>query len=69
MGMPTVPVWTQEDYAFYNDGTESGATIIGSAGAQQNLNVDTVYHCRLLIADTAGAANNTPDPTLTCRWH
>jgi len=59
------PVWTQEDYAFYSDGTESGATIVGSAGAQQTLDTDTVYHCRLLIADTVGA--NVTDP-LTLLW-
>ena len=66
MGMPVTPVWAQEDYAFYNDGTEDVATIIGSAGTQQTLNVDTVYHCRLAIGDTNGT--NQPSQDLTIRW-
>jgi len=67
MGMPVPPIWTQEDYAFYADGTESGSVIVGSAGAQQSLDVDTIYFCRLAVSDTAGAENSGP-ATLTCRW-
>lgn len=68
MGMPVEPVWEQEDYAFYSDGTESGASIIGTRGTQQTLDTDTVYHCRLLIADTAGANDTASETVLTARW-
>lgn len=33
MGMPVTPQWDQEDYAFYNDGSESASTLIGSGGS------------------------------------
>lgn len=59
------PVWAQQDYAFYSDGTESGSTIVGTAGSQQSLDVDTIYFCRLAIAETAGA---TESPILDVRW-
>ena len=67
MGMPIDANWTQEDYAFYEDGTESGSTLIGSAGAQQTLEVDTTYFCRLAISDTTGA-NATGEVDLRCIW-
>jgi len=65
MGKTVNPVWQQQDYAFYSDGTESGATIIGSAGTQQSIDVDVAFHCRLAIAETAGA---TTSPSLTLSW-
>ena len=60
------PIWQQQDYAFYeDDGTESASTLIGSAGASQSLDVDTIYFCRLAIAETAGA---TESPALNVEW-
>jgi hypothetical protein len=44
----------QDSYAFYEDGTESGSTIIGSANNQQTLDVDTNYQCRILVQETTG---------------
>ncbi len=47
------------DFAFYNDdGSESGATIIGSVGNQQSLLVDTVFHCRIQVEETLGVSGN-----------
>lgn len=46
----------QDSYAFYQDGTESGSAIIGSANNQQTLDVDTNYQCRILIQETGGAS-------------
>lgn len=37
------------EYAFYNDGSESGSTIIGTPNNQQTLDVDTIYLFRLQI--------------------
>lgn len=51
----------QEKYAFYEDGTESGSTIIGSEDTQQTLDVDTLYQCRLKIRETAGGGGNYPN--------
>lgn len=48
----------QDSFAFYNDGTESGATIIGSKNVAPTLEVDTTYHCRILIEETGGATGN-----------
>jgi hypothetical protein len=46
----------QSDYAFYSDdGSKSTATIIGTKGAQQTLEVDTTYHCRLEFTEVGGA--------------
>ena len=69
MGQPVDPQWEQEDYAFYTDGTETGAVIIGSAGAQQTLTTDTAYHCRLAISDTNLTTSNASDHiALTILW-
>lgn len=65
MGAPIDPIWEQEDYAFYTDGSETGAVIIGSAGSQQTLDVDTAYHCRLAVGDTNGTNKSNP---LTIQW-
>ena len=67
MGMPIEPSWQQEDFAFYSDGSESGATIIGSAGAQQTIDVNTAFHCRILVADVVGANDTATETTLTVR--
>lgn len=53
----------QDSFAFYNDdGGESSATQIGSTNAQQTLEVDTIYHCRLLAQETGGASGSLSTP-------
>lgn len=54
--------WDQDSYAFYEDGTESGSVIIGSANNQQTLDVETFYQCRLLIQETNAAAGSLMTP-------
>lgn len=55
--------WDQDSYAFYDDdGSESAATIIGSANNQQTLTVDTFYHCRILVQETGGSDGNLNTP-------
>lgn len=50
---------SQSGFAFYNDdGTESTATIIGTEDNGQTLNVDTVYHIRIQVDDTASGGEN-----------
>lgn len=49
-------------YAFYNDGTESGSTIIGSANSQQELDCDTTYICRVEIVEENGAGGDCKTP-------
>lgn len=44
----------QDSFAFYEEGTESGSTIIGVKNAEQSLDVDTNYQCRLLIQEVGG---------------
>jgi len=53
------PNLDQDSYAFYNDGTESGSTIIGTANNSQNLDADTTYLVRFLIQeDNGGESSN-----------
>ena len=49
------PSYDQDAYAWYNDGTESGSTIIGTANNSQTLDADTTYLIRFVIQETAGA--------------
>ena len=49
------PAYDQDAYAWYNDGTESGSTIIGTANNSQTLDADTTYLIRFVIQETAGA--------------
>jgi hypothetical protein len=53
MGMPGA--FAQTDYAFYLDGSEVAASIIGTQNNQQTLDVDTNYQIRLLIQETGGS--------------
>jgi hypothetical protein len=46
------------EYAFYNDGTESGSTIIGSSNNQQTLTVNTIYLLRLQIHNDNNKASS-----------
>jgi|GEM_PF-6179581 len=49
-----VPVMEHTDWAFYEDGTESGSAIIGSKNINQTLEVDTIYLFRAGVHETAG---------------
>lgn len=49
-----MPAFDQSAYGFFNDGTESGATQIGSSDTQQTLDIDTTYHVRLEVTETNG---------------
>jgi len=49
------PTWDMASTAFYNDGTESGSTIIGTADTQQTLDNDTTYFCRALQENPVAA--------------
>jgi hypothetical protein len=53
----------QDSYAFYEDGTESGSSQVGSTNTQTTLEIDTNYQCRLLIQESGGASGsiNTPE--------
>jgi hypothetical protein len=55
--------WDQDSYAFYDDGTESGSTQVGTTNTETALDVNTNYQCRLLIQETGGADGsiNTPE--------
>ena len=62
MGMPGS--FDQTNFAFYAEGTESGAVIVGTAGAQQSLDVDTTYQCRVLMDEIGGSdADDFETPT------
>ena len=50
------PVLEQTDWAFYNDGTESGSTIIGTKNTNPTLALDTTYLFRAGVEETAGNA-------------
>lgn len=52
------PSLDQDSFAFYNDGTESGSTIIGTANTAQTLDSDTTYLVRFLIQEVNGASSN-----------
>jgi hypothetical protein len=60
MGMPGA--FDQSNFAFYEEGTESGATIIGTAGAQQSLEVDTIYQCRVQMDEGSTTADDLITP-------
>jgi hypothetical protein len=47
----------QDAYAFYDDGTETGAVIIGFQNVAQSLDVDTTFHCRCRVAEDNQAAD------------
>lgn len=51
------PTMDQDSFAFYNDGTESGSTIIGSVNANPSLPTDTTYLIRFLIQETNGGTD------------
>jgi len=48
------PTYDLIEYAFYNDGTEAGSTIIGSSNNQQTLDTDTTYLCRFQLHNDNG---------------
>lgn len=67
MGAPVNPIWNQQSYAFYNDGTESASTIIGAANASQSLDTDTTYQLRFLVQETNGS-NQGDDLTVRLQY-
>jgi hypothetical protein len=50
--------FAQTAYAFYEDGTESGAVIIGTQDNQQDIDVDTTFHVRVRIQEQNQAADD-----------
>ena len=54
------PSTEHTDWAFYNDGTESGSVIIGSKNTNPTLNVDTIYLYRAGVHETAGNVEDAP---------
>ena len=50
----TPPTLEVTNWAFYNDGTESGSTIIGSVNTNPTLDVDTIYQVRFGLEETSG---------------
>lgn len=63
-GTPTRE-WT--NWAFYNDGTEAGSTIIGSANTNPTLNTDTIYLFRAGYHETAG--NTWTNPNISLQYN
>lgn len=55
MGAPVLPLWRQNSFAFYADGTESGSALIGGVDTNPSLDVDTLYQCRFVIQEYNGA--------------
>jgi len=55
MGMPGT--FSQTDYAFYGEGSESGSTIIGTQNNQQNVDVDTNFQIRVLMQESSGTGD------------
>lgn len=60
----TPPTLEVTNWAFYNDGTESGSTIIGSVNTNPTLNVDTIYLVRFGLEETSGNASKNTGPQL-----
>lgn len=56
MGMPGA--FDQTDYAFYDEGTESGSSIIGTQNNQQSVDVDTNFQIRILLQETSATADD-----------
>lgn len=52
----------QDSYAFFEDGTESGSTQIGTTNTETTLEVDTNYQCRLLIQEDGGGDGSLMTP-------
>ena len=50
----TPPTLEVTNWAFYDDGTESGSVIIGSVNTNPTLDVDTIYQVRFGLEETSG---------------
>lgn len=55
-----IPLRETGSWAFYNDGTETGAVQIGLLNENQTLEVDTIYHFRIVFEETAAVKWNNP---------
>ena len=60
----TPPTMEVTNWAFYNDGTESGSAIIGSVNTNPSLEPDTIYLVRFGIEETSGNASKNEAPQL-----
>jgi hypothetical protein len=60
MGMPGD--FVQTDYAFYEEGTESGSAIIGTQNNQQSIDVDTNFQIRILMQEESATADDLELP-------
>lgn len=61
------PVLEAADWAFYNDGTEAGSTIIGTKNTNQSLDTDTIYLFRQGLEETA--ANSARNQTMQLQYN
>ena len=60
----TPPTLEVTNWAFYEDGTESGSTIIGSVNTNPTLDVDTNYQIRHGLEETSGNASKNTEGQL-----
>lgn len=60
----TPPTLEVTDWAFYNDGTESGSTIIGTKNTNPTLLTDTIYQFRTGLEETSGNSGKNQTPQL-----
>jgi len=60
----TPPTLEVTNWAFYEDGTESGSVIIGSVNTNPTLDVDTIYLVRFGLEETSGNASKNTEPQL-----
>ena len=51
---PPPPTIDQDSFRFYDDGTESGSTVLADVNKEIDIAVDTVFQIRFLIQETAG---------------
>lgn len=69
-GAMDTPAFDQDSFAFYQDGTESGATQIGTTNVDPtkgDIDVDTTYLVRFLVQETAGASSSNEELQLQYR--
>lgn len=60
----TPPVLEVTDWAFFDDGTESGSSIIGTKNTNPTLDVDTLYQFRTGLEETGGNLGKNQTPQL-----
>lgn len=55
----TMAAFDQAEYGFYDQGTESGSSLIGALDTPQTLEVDTNYQLRITVQNTAAGSGGT----------